>query len=223
MAFGFLKKIAAALTGGGKKQPQQPGGGKKSRRRGNKGHGKQQPGGQKPSPEGSSHGAKKGGQPQRQQQNPKKQQPQAQQQRDGKGRDRDRGRGGRRGDRRHRGGDVPVNTAADAMRPGGEISAEELAARKAAHAKWNPSSFVVEPVEGKKRFHDFDLPGEVMHGIADLGFKYCTEIQALSLEQALAGKNIAGKAQTGSGKTTSFLFAILTRNLRTTDNMAKIG
>ena len=225
MAFGFLKKIAAALTGGGKKAPQQPGGGKKSRRRGNKGRGKpQQGGGQRQPTDGSAHGAKKGGQPQHQQQNGAKKPQQPQQQRDGKGRDRDRdrGRGGRRGDRRHR--DVPVvNTAADAMRPGGEISAEELAARKAAHANWKIDSFVVEPVEGKKRFHDFDLPSEVMHGIAELGFKYCTEIQALSLEQALAGKNIAGKAQTGSGKTAAFLVAILTRYLRSPENRAKEG
>jgi ATP-dependent RNA helicase RhlB len=62
-----------------------------------------------------------------------------------------------------------------------------------------------------------------MHGIADLGFKYCTEIQALSLEQALAGKNIAGKAQTGSGKTAAFLVAILTRYLRSPENRAKEG
>ena len=60
------------------------------------------------------------------------------------------------------------------MRPGGEISAEELKARKEAHAKWSMDQFVVEPMEGKKRFHDFDIPGEVMHGIAELGFKYCT-------------------------------------------------
>ena len=109
------------------------------------------------------------------------------------------------------------------MRPGGVVSAEEMAARKAAHANWSIDSFVVEPVEGKRRFHDFDLPSEVMHGIADLGFKYCTEIQALSLEQALAGKNIAGKAQTGSGKTAAFLVAILTRYLRTPEHRAKTG
>jgi ATP-dependent RNA helicase RhlB len=45
----------------------------------------------------------------------------------------------------------------------------------------------------------------------------------LSLEQALAGKNIAGKAQTGSGKTAAFLVAILTRYLRTPENRAKEG
>ncbi|MCQ2389703.1 MAG: DEAD/DEAH box helicase, partial [Kiritimatiellae bacterium] len=139
---------------------------------------------------------------------------------------RDERRGDRRDDRRRDGsrrGPAPVNTAANEMRPGGVVSAEEVAARKAAHAAWSPDSFKVEPVEGKKRFHDFDLPGEVMHGIADLGFQYCTEIQALSLQNALDGKNIAGKAQTGSGKTAAFLVAILTRYLRTPDQRADKG
>ena len=64
------------------------------------------------------------------------------------------------------------------------------------------------------RFQDFDLPPEIMHAIADLGFQYCTPIQALSLAHALAGKNVAGRAQTGTGKTAAFLIALLTRYLR---------
>ena len=109
------------------------------------------------------------------------------------------------------------------MRPGGVVTPEELAKRQAAHAAWSIEQFAVPPAEGKKRFHDFDLPSEVMHGIADLGFQYCTEIQALSLQNALDGKNIAGKAQTGSGKTAAFLVAILTRYLRTPENRADQG
>ena len=62
-----------------------------------------------------------------------------------------------------------------------------------------------------------------MHGIADLGFQYCTDIQALSLQHALDGKNIAGKAQTGSGKTAAFLVSILTRYLRTPESRAVTG
>ena len=50
-----------------------------------------------------------------------------------------------------------------------------------------------------------------------------TPIQALSLQNALDGKNIAGKAQTGSGKTAAFLVAILTRYLRTPESRAKTG
>ena len=82
---------------------------------------------------------------------------------------------------------------------------------------WTVEKFVVEPAEGKKRFHDFDIPVEIMHAIADLGFQYCTPIQASSLEQAMAGANVAGRAQTGTGKTAAYLVAILTRYLRTPD------
>ncbi len=200
MAFGFLKKIVSALTGEKKTAP-----GKRKRRRsqGAKGpaSGKPQPQPKgNPPPSRPKPGPRSGGQ------------------RPAASRDRKRSPKSSRGARA-----AVVNTAADEMRPGGEISDKELAARKAAHLAWDPASFAVEPQEGKKRFHDFNLPSEVMHGIADLGFKYCTEIQALSLEQALAGKNIAGKAQTGSGKTAAFLVAILTRYLQTPEHRAKTG
>jgi len=99
-------------------------------------------------------------------------------------------------------------------RPGGAVDAEERAKRQSEHAAWSPDSFVVPPANDKKRFHDFDLPAEVMHAIADAKFEYCTPIQALSLDYALAGRNVAGRAQTGTGKTAAFLIALLTRYLR---------
>ncbi|HEY9165561.1 MAG TPA: DEAD/DEAH box helicase [Candidatus Kryptonia bacterium] len=82
------------------------------------------------------------------------------------------------------------------------------------HARWDPSSYAVPPSEGKVRFHDFDLPSEVMHAIADLGFQYCTPIQAGILPKLLAGLDAAGRAQTGTGKTAAFLIAILNYLLR---------
>ena len=226
MAFGFLKKIVAAITGK-KADPKQKGQGQqggKGRRGKRGGKGGQQQNGRNQQQQQGRRGDRQNGQQQGGNRGPQNQQGQ-QGPRNERRNNRQGGRGrrdDRRGDRGRR-GPAPVNTAAGEMRPGGEISAEELAARQAAHAAWDPATFVVEPAEGKKRFHDFDLPSEVMHGICDLGFKYCTEIQAMSLEQALAGKNIAGKAQTGSGKTAAFLVAILTRYLRTPENRAKTG
>ena len=224
MAFGFLKKIVSLLTG--KQQPQQgkkhggKGGDRGGKRRG-KGGGGSQNQQQKGKPQA---GQKQGGQQQsRKQQDGSRGQQQNRGQQQSRGDRRNSDRRNERRDRNGRRGPAPVNTAAGEMRPGGEISEQELQARRAAHAAWDPATFVVEPMDGKKRFHDFDLPAEVMHGIADLGFKYCTDIQALSLEQALAGKNIAGKAQTGSGKTAAFLVAILTRYLRTPENRATTG
>jgi ATP-dependent RNA helicase RhlB len=77
------------------------------------------------------------------------------------------------------------------------------------HGPWDISQFPVEPVEGKSRFHDFDLEPSLMRGIAELGFKYCSPIQAQSLPHALQGKDVVGKAQTGTGKTAAFLTAII--------------
>ncbi|MBV1786523.1 ATP-dependent RNA helicase RhlB [Marinobacterium sp. D7] len=76
--------------------------------------------------------------------------------------------------------------------------------------QWTPESFKVAPLDGKKRFHDFNLPDVLMHAIADLGFEYCTPIQAETIEPALAGKDMIGKAQTGTGKTAAFLIGIIT-------------
>lgn len=75
---------------------------------------------------------------------------------------------------------------------------------------WRREDFAVEPVEGKKRFHDFDLPDDVMHAIADLNFKYCSDIQAATLIESLEGRDMIGKAQTGTGKTAAFLISIIT-------------
>ena len=108
-------------------------------------------------------------------------------------------------------------------RPGGAAGEEEVAKRRAAHEGWTLDQYQVPAAEGKKRFHDFSLPTELMHAVADLGFQYCTPIQELSLEHALAGKNVAGKAQTGTGKTAAFLVAILTRYLRSPEARQERG
>ncbi|MDR0355656.1 MAG: DEAD/DEAH box helicase, partial [Deltaproteobacteria bacterium] len=61
------------------------------------------------------------------------------------------------------------------------------------------------------RFSDFDLPSEIMRGIEAAGFDCCTPIQAQVIPVALDGVDIAGQAQTGTGKTTAFLVPALTR------------
>ena len=52
-----------------------------------------------------------------------------------------------------------------------------------------------------------------MHAISDLGFQYCTPIQAEILPSTLCGKDASGRAQTGTGKTAAFLIAVITRML----------
>lgn len=78
---------------------------------------------------------------------------------------------------------------------------------------WGLEDFPVTPVEGKSRFHDYPIPLPVMRAIADQKFAYCTPIQEKALETVLAGMDLVGKANTGTGKTAVFLIAILSRLL----------
>jgi ATP-dependent RNA helicase RhlB len=74
---------------------------------------------------------------------------------------------------------------------------------------WELSQFQVPEVAGKTRFHDLDLALPLMHAIAEIGFEYCSPIQAQSLPNTLNGHDMLGKAQTGTGKTAAFLIAII--------------
>jgi len=70
----------------------------------------------------------------------------------------------------------------------------------------------VSPHAGR-RFDSFDLPPEVRAGIERAGFTRCTPIQEKVLPLTLAGRDVAGQAQTGTGKTAAFLITIFTRLL----------
>jgi ATP-dependent RNA helicase RhlB len=59
------------------------------------------------------------------------------------------------------------------------------------------------------RFDEFALSPAVLQGLQEAGFVNCTPIQAETLPLALAGKDLAGQAQTGTGKTAAFLVATL--------------
>ncbi|MHB8472174.1 MAG: ATP-dependent RNA helicase RhlB [Gammaproteobacteria bacterium] len=59
-------------------------------------------------------------------------------------------------------------------------------------------------------FASLGLPAELMQGIEGAGFSRCTPIQAQCLPLALHGRDVAGQAQTGTGKTAAFLLATMT-------------
>ncbi len=65
-------------------------------------------------------------------------------------------------------------------------------------------------------FKSLELEPALLQGIEDSGFFYCTPIQAGTLPIVLAGRDAAGQAQTGTGKTAAFLVAayqhMLTKN-----------
>src|ERR1700759_2698502 len=62
-------------------------------------------------------------------------------------------------------------------------------------------------------FESFGLVAPLMQGIRDAGFTRATPIQAQTLPIALAGRDVAGQAQTGTRKTAAFLLALFHRLL----------
>ncbi len=64
------------------------------------------------------------------------------------------------------------------------------------------------------KFTELDLPQSVLKGVEAVGFTELTPVQEESIPLALAGKDVAGQAQTGTGKTAAFLIALFTRLLR---------
>jgi ATP-dependent RNA helicase RhlB len=69
-----------------------------------------------------------------------------------------------------------------------------------------------EPQEGLP-FDSLSLPDAVRRGIAGAGFSRCTPIQEKVLPLSLVGRDVAGQAQTGTGKTAAFLITVFSRLL----------
>ena len=65
-----------------------------------------------------------------------------------------------------------------------------------------------------KPLSSLKLPEVLLKGINQAGFTYCTPIQAKSLPLALAGVDVAGQAQTGTGKTAAYLLATMAHLIR---------
>ena len=68
------------------------------------------------------------------------------------------------------------------------------------------------------RFDNLELRDSLRAGIADAGFECATPIQADTLPIALAGRDVAGQAQTGTGKTAAFLIAAIQHVLNKADD-----
>jgi len=67
----------------------------------------------------------------------------------------------------------------------------------------------------EQKFANLDLHPQVIEGLEKKGFEFCTPIQALALPVLLTGQDIAGQAQTGTGKTIAFLAATFNHLLKT--------
>ena len=73
------------------------------------------------------------------------------------------------------------------------------------------------------RFEDMGLVPALLKGVKEAGFERCTPIQAQALPLALAGRDVAGQARTGTGKTAAFLIAAMDRVLRGASSAAAAG
>jgi len=63
------------------------------------------------------------------------------------------------------------------------------------------------------KFTELNIPEQVMRGIETVGFTDLTPVQEESIPLALAGKDVAAQAQTGTGKTAAFLVSLFSRML----------
>lgn len=59
------------------------------------------------------------------------------------------------------------------------------------------------------RFADLGIHPKLVAALDDLGFEYCTPIQAKTIPLLIKGQNVAGQAQTGTGKTIAFLLGVM--------------
>ena len=57
------------------------------------------------------------------------------------------------------------------------------------------------------RFSNLELSDTILRGLNDAGFNQCTPIQDKALPLLIRNKDVAGQAQTGTGKTATFLLA----------------
>src|SRR5690606_5957839 len=65
------------------------------------------------------------------------------------------------------------------------------------------------PTEAQVTFADLDLPAQLQKAVDDLGFTTPSPIQAEAIPALLAGRDITGVAQTGTGKTAAFGIPLL--------------
>jgi len=68
-------------------------------------------------------------------------------------------------------------------------------------------------------FTSLEMNPRILAGLKGANFTHCTPIQALTFPHALQGSDVAGQAQTGTGKTAAFLLVVFNQLLkqRTTD------
>ena len=78
-------------------------------------------------------------------------------------------------------------------------------------SRTEPAAAESPAAEAPLRFADLDLPAPLLSALADVGYETPSPIQAACIPQLLAGHDILGEAQTGTGKTAAFALPMLAR------------
>ncbi len=68
-----------------------------------------------------------------------------------------------------------------------------------------------EPDENAPAFADLGLSEEVLAALADVGYESPSAVQAATIPPLVAGRDVVGLAQTGTGKTAAFALPVLSR------------
>ncbi|WP_284615578.1 DEAD/DEAH box helicase [Aquabacterium humicola] len=71
-----------------------------------------------------------------------------------------------------------------------------------------------EPIAAPQKFETLALDAKLLRAVADSGYTAMTPIQAKAIPIVLAGRDIMGAAQTGTGKTAAFTLPLLQKMLR---------
>jgi ATP-dependent RNA helicase DeaD len=80
----------------------------------------------------------------------------------------------------------------------------------------NPSRDYITQVlsmssDNQPTFHDLGLAAPLLQSLQEIGYETPSPIQAASIPHLLAGKDLLGQAQTGTGKTAAFALPLITR------------
>ncbi len=101
--------------------------------------------------------------------------------------------------------DTPLAESLDmtglGMHVGGAVSSTDPAAE--AEAATTPLAEVLPP------FTELGLSEPILRAVAEMGYRHPTPIQAQAIPVVLAGRDVLGVAQTGTGKTASFTLPLL--------------